>query len=255
VKSLPEQGTLEEAVSTWNIKEAIFEVGRDASIRMRDFDQALELNEMLLQIQKSRGATELTLARTAFNDYFPLLSLKRYKQAELLIGSCREVFTKEKDIRGLGAVFSSLASLQEGLNRIDQAAKFEEIALRYNYQAHNAEAISISHEQLGWYLFKSGSHKATAHSLAAGIINYLTGSGLLTSNLQKMFVSMIQFGSQAIPATYNQLCCAVEEVEGVKFKDLFYRLAGPDADADKVMQEVLRMAYQINLGPVRHDIS
>lgn len=248
MESLPERGNREEAVATWNIKEAILELGRDASIRIQHFDHALEFNEKLLQIQRSRGATELTLARTAFNDYFPLLNLERYEQADLLIGRCREVFMKEKDIRCLGAVFSSLASLQEGLNKIEAAAKFEEIALRYNYQTHNAEAISISHEHFGWYLFKSGSHKATSHSLAAGIINYLIGSGLLASNLQKVFISVVQFGSQATPATFDQLCQIVAEVEGVKFKELFYLLAGRDADGDKVMQEVLSMAYQTHPG-------
>jgi tetratricopeptide (TPR) repeat protein len=85
VQSLTEPSDRKEAVTTWNVKEAILEVGRFAAIKIQNFDQALEFNALLLKIQISRGATELTLARTAFNDYFPLLSLKRYESAEQLV--------------------------------------------------------------------------------------------------------------------------------------------------------------------------
>jgi hypothetical protein len=63
-----------------------------------------------------------------------------------------------------------------------------------------------------------------------------------------VFISVAQFGSQSIPATFDQLCQIVAEVEGVKFRELFYLLAGRDADGDKVMQEVLSIAYQTHLG-------
>ncbi len=57
----------------------------------------------------SEVPSDLEIARKMFNDYGPLLSLKRYDEARKLLMHCREVFQREKDIEGLGVVFSAPA--------------------------------------------------------------------------------------------------------------------------------------------------
>ena len=48
----------------------------------------------------------------------------------------------------------------------------------------------------------------------------------------------------AIPKSFDELCEIVEQVEGVRFRELFERIAGPDADGDAVLQEVLKAAVE-----------
>ena len=79
---------------------------------------------------------------------------------------------------------------------------------------------------MGNNLFKRGSAKAPAHHLAAAIIRFLTRSGQLPTSLRNLSIDLNTFGPEALPASFDQLCETVEEVEGVKFWDLFVRLAG-----------------------------
>ena len=88
------------------------------------------------------------LASTRFNDYSPLLRLKRYDEAGKLLVACREVFERERSIEMLGMVFGALADLVDKLGHVDQAISFEETALRYKYLWGEPEAISISHHNL-----------------------------------------------------------------------------------------------------------
>ena len=67
-------------------------------MRSEKHDLALEFNAEQIEVMQSRGATDLDLARTSFNDYGPLLSLERYDEASSLLMACRDVFEKERSI-------------------------------------------------------------------------------------------------------------------------------------------------------------
>lgn len=89
-----------------------------------------------------------------------------------------------------------------------------------------------------------GSLKALIHGLAAATTRLLTHSGRLPPTLLNLSIDLTTFGPEAFPASFDQLCKTVEEVDGVKFKDLFFQLAGPDADGDEMMKTVLQMAQE-----------
>jgi tetratricopeptide (TPR) repeat protein len=241
MESLPEEGEQEESVEPWNVKEGILSAGRNAAIRSGDYQQALEFNAEVLEVTKARGATELELAKTAFNDYFPLLRLGRYDDAGNLLWACKEVFEREKDINMLGRVFSALADLEDELGRVDQAATFEETALRYKYLAGDPESISVSHHNLA-NLGKAGIEVVLAHRLADGIICNLTGSGGLAQTIQGLASDLDRFGQKALPKSFDEVCRTVEQVEGVRFRELFTRLAGPEVDGDEVLRAVVELA-------------
>ncbi len=242
MRSLPERGDQNETIQPWNVRESILNIGERAATLSGKYEKALELNAENVGRKKSRGATDLELARFQFNDYGPLLGLEHYDETGELLWECKEVFEREKDILYLGRVFIALADLQYRMGQTDQAIKFGETALRYIYQTDNTEDASISHDNLANSLAKAGSDKVLAHCLAAGIINYLTSSGGLTLTLQNLSIHLSKLGSQALPSSFDQLCRIVEEVAGVRFRELFIRLAGPEADGDQVMQKVIEMA-------------
>jgi tetratricopeptide (TPR) repeat protein len=244
---LPDNYQQEDSVDPWDVKKEILSVGTFAARDYGDYEQALEFNAKARKINADRGATELEPAKNALNDYFPLLMLNRYSQAEELLLGCKKVFEREEDIESLGLVFGALADLMDRQGRTSQAVKFTEDALRYMYRMGNIENIPRGHNNLATYLEKAGSSNAVSQDIAAAIIRSLISSGDLNSALENLSFHLTGFGPQAQPATFDQLCQTVEAVKGVKFSELFHSLAGLDANGDQIMQEVIKMAKGGNL--------
>lgn len=243
--SISETSMENESVLPWNVKKNILDSEMAASVMLHDYKQALELNAEILKVEEARGASESEVAFCAFNSYFSLLKLGMCDQARDTLLCCKEVFEREKDIKMLGMVFSALAHLEFELGDFYRAIKFEGAALRYKYLTDDADLISTSHHNMATYFSKDRFEKALAHRLAAGIIRYMTDSCYLASNLQNLSLDLARFGPLYLPASFDQLCSIVEEIEGVNFKDLFTQLAGPCKDGDSVMQEMLRMAQKL----------
>lgn len=240
MRDLPEKSDQEEAISPWNVREGVLDVGRNAAMSSGRYQLALDLNAEMLGIMMDRGATELELTVFEFNDYGPLLELQRYKDAAELLWRCRDLFEREKDIPGLGRVFSALADLEDRLAHIDQAIRFEEAALSYKYVLGDPRDISVSHNNLANYLAKKGSEAALAHGLADGIICLQTGLDLATT-VANLRIHLGILGNDAAPAGFDQLCAEVEKVEGVRFRELFDRLPRRARDGEEALREIMEM--------------
>jgi tetratricopeptide (TPR) repeat protein len=242
MKSLPYESDLDELVIPWNIREGILDAGGSAAMGLEKHELALEFNAEIIDVTKSRGATDLELAKTMFNDYGPLLRLKRYDEAGRLLWACKEVFEKERSIETLGMIFSALADLKYNLGQADQAISFEETSLRYSYLFGHPESISISHNNLALYLRESGSQSALDHRLAAEIIRYRIGSGMLASSLVGMARDLDRFGPEAVAGSFDELCARMEQVDGVRFKELCERLPKQAEDGDRLLKEIVKAA-------------
>jgi tetratricopeptide (TPR) repeat protein len=241
MRSLPEKGNHEEASEPWNVKEVILDDGREAAMRSSKYELALELNAELADFAKARGATSLELVKIIFNDYLPLLRLRLYKDAGNLLWACKDIFAKERDIKGLSCVFGALADLLYNQSQVDQAIRFEEIALRYSYLYGDPSDISISHNNLAFYLRNFGSKSALDHGLAAIIIRYQMNSGMIASSFNELAMDFAKFGLDALPNSFDQLCDQVEQIEGVHFKKLFERLPSRARDGDKALRAVIEI--------------
>lgn len=237
---LADESKQEESVAPWNVREVILNTGGAAALRSKKHELALEFIAENVALKERRGATELDLARSRFSEYSPLLSLKRYDEAGRLLLYCKDVFEKERSVRDLGMVFSALADLISILGRIDQAISFEETALRYSYLFGDPESISISHYNLAIYLGRAGSRSALDHSLADAIICYQMSSGLLT--LEGLIQDLDNFGPDALPESLDQLCQRLEQVEGVRFRELWQRLPKRAEDGDLLLKEIIETA-------------
>jgi tetratricopeptide (TPR) repeat protein len=243
MRSLPmEIREQEETVVPWNVREGILDTGREAAMRSEKFDLALELNAELIDEVKSRGATDLHLARTSFNDYFPLIRLKRQDEAWGLLWACKAVFERERSIEGLGVVFTALANLMNESGQVDQAVSFQETGLRYSYLFGDPERIAIDHHNLAVYLAESGSKSAIDHMLAGVVVRYQIGSGMLASSLKGLARDLDKFGPEALPGSFNQLCDRVERVDGVRFRELYERMPNRVEDSNQLLKELVEMA-------------
>jgi len=242
MKSLPEKSKLDEMVTPWKTREFILGSGQMAAVRLGKAKKALEISAERVALKEARGASELELTWTRFNEYSSLLELKCYDEAEKLLVACREVFEKERSIKGLSVVFSALGDLKNKLGQRAQAIRFEEMALRYKYIRGDPDSISISHFNMGNYLALEGLQSAIDHRLAATAIVLQIGSGRFASALKRLAIDLHEFGPKALPGSFDQLCDRVEEVEGVRFRELWARLPKREKDGDQLLKEIIEAA-------------
>jgi hypothetical protein len=221
------------------VRETLLNTGYLAALYSKRWDAALALNAERVQAKQARGADALEVARARFNDYGPLLRLRRYDDARGLLLGCRAVFEAERDILGLGKVYSALADLEDKTGDRPAAVRFQEIALGYSYQAGQPEDCAISHNNLAEYLKRLGADPAAvlAHRLAAAAIRLQTQSGLLPTTLRNLARSDLP----AAPPAFAAVAAQVEKIEGVRFRPLFERLPRTAADGDAAIAAVWQL--------------
>ena len=239
MEELPETSEVEESVDPWNVREVLLNTGCFAAQRLKDWQVALDLNAEIVRSQAERGAGDVEVAATRFNDYGPLLRLGRFADARTLLEGCRRTFEAAGQVGWLGKVLSALADLEDKLDNPGAAVGFEELALRYKYQADEPEACAISHHNLANYLEKgdAAAEVVLAHRLAAGAIRVQISSGLLGTTLHNLA------GSPLLPEppSFDEVVAQLEQIEGVRFRALFERLPRKAADGDAAIAEVWRL--------------
>jgi len=243
LKELPEQSDAEESANPWNVREGMLDAGRHAARELEQWETALALNAEILEYTRQRGADEVELARTAFNDYGPLLRLKRYREARALLEYCRAIEENVGGIEYLGRVYSALADLEDKEGNRPAAARFEHLALRYRYQAGQPEDCAISHNNLASYLGRSDAapEMVLAHRLAACVIRVQTGSAAMLAQTIK---NIARSPLPPAPPPFEQVCAIVEQVVGVRFRELFARLPQRAPSGDAAIAAVWEMAVR-----------
>jgi tetratricopeptide (TPR) repeat protein len=247
MRTLPDSGEAEETVRPWNMREGILATGRHAALELKRWQQALALNEEIVELTRTRQATALEIARTRFNDYGPLLRLGRYSHARQLLHECRGTFEQVAATEELGIVFSALADLEDKLGHRGESVRYEQTALRYKYHAGQPADCAISHFNLANCFIRSGEQPraALAHRLTAALICFQTSDGRLPQTLQALSLHLASFSPDAppLPANFDELCGIVEQVEGVRLRALFSRLPADNAaTGDGALQKVLELA-------------
>jgi len=238
------------SVNIWNVREAMLDVGRSAALGLQEWQQALELNAEIIAVTEKRGAGALEVARTLFNDYAPLLRLGRFDDARELLLRCREVFEQENAVAELGAAFSALAELEDERGHHEAARRFEQTAFRYEYAAGTTDNINSSHFNLAIYLTRTGGdwRDVLGHRLAAAMISGLTGSAGPQRDIAALVGDLRRAGDQAnaaLPGHFAALCATVQQVEGVRFRELTQRLQPDEAGLNQLLKDVIATAKEL----------
>jgi hypothetical protein len=231
------------------VRETVLDIGREAALGLEEWEQALDFSREEQQSIRERGGTSFDLAYTAFNDYGPLLRLKRYGEAGKLLRDCREVFDRENSIEMLGKVFSALAALEDELGRSLTALHFGETALRYTYTRGDPDDAAIGHFNIANYIIKRQGpwSDALAHRLAAVLIGVALQSGRAARNLATLVRNLRDAGPEgrtALPPDFAALCATVEKIEGVRFREMIERLVGGAAECDQLFRNVVATALE-----------
>jgi len=244
MKGLPDPPGSNERVAIWSVREVTLATGHSAAVALRQWDQALDLNAEILRSKQERGAPPIERAKTRFNDYGPLLRLKRHDDARSILIGCRAVFERENAVTLLGPVFSALGDLEDKLDHRPGARQFEETALRFEYVAGDPRAINISHFNLANYITRDEGpwRDVVAHRLAAVLISVLTQAGDAASDIAALGRDHQRAGPASLPPDFATLCAIVEQVEGVRFRELVERFAAGQTNGDELLKKVVAMA-------------
>ncbi len=245
MKSMPNSRGPNETVHPWNVREVILDTGREAALRSKKWQQALDFGAETLASKQGRGASELEQAETLFSDYGPLLELHRYDKARAVVLACRAIFERENSVEMVGKVLTACADLESNLGHIAEAKSLEEAALRFKYIQGDPGSIQRSHFNLAIYLIEQ--RDALAHRLAAAMIAVASSSGDAPGNLVRLAAEIRasgEAGRTALPTDFDALCKIVEQVEGVRFGEAMRRLAGDAAACDQLFQEVVAAAVE-----------
>ncbi len=243
IAELPKERTGEEAVEPWNVHETTLDTGQAAALNLGRWETALSLNAERLRLKVERGADPVELARARFNDYGPLIRLRRLGAARDILEACRRAFEQAGEVVGVGKTLTALAELEAEQQNLQDAVRFGEIALRYAYQAGDPENCAISHNNIAGYLQRSGAaaERVLSHRLAAALICFQTGLGGLSTTLQ----NLANDGLPDAPPAFAEVADAVQELPGVKFRQLFDRLPRRAAGGDAALAEVWKLAADV----------
>jgi uncharacterized membrane protein YphA (DoxX/SURF4 family) len=116
---------------------------------------------------------------------------------------------------------------------------FEQIALRYHYQAGVPENCAGSHNNLANFLEREAADPASvlAHRLAAAAMFLQAGSG----HLRTVAASLAKPDLPPAPPAFADVVAEVEAIEGVRFAALFERLPRTTPDGDAAIAAVWQL--------------
>jgi tetratricopeptide (TPR) repeat protein len=246
MSELPEPSEHRETRAPFSVREGILDLGSEAAARLGKWDEALELNEAILDSKRRRGASGLELARTMFNGYGPMLRVGRLGEARAVLLACRDIYHQEGDVNALASTLSALADLEDELGHGDEAVSLEADALRLGYAGATPDGISISHSNLSGYLrrYDGDPSEALAHRLAGTIIDFLSSSGRLPDRLRGVVISLAE-REPADPPSWDEVCALVGRREGVRLAELVARLPRRAPDGPSALAEVVRLAREL----------
>ena len=253
MESLPDAAEADEAVSPQNIRELVYEIGRDMALATGDWEGALVYNSGVVNSARRRKVSDYDLARARINDNVALVRLGRYDQAGQLLRECQQVFEDHQDFSYLASVFYGRAELEDELGHRDTAVQFGRTALRLRYTYHrDPAAIATDHYNLAIYLRKLGAQPVEhrAHRLAAGLIAGLAGmADRMRGTIDGLAADLHDdIGPSQVPGSLAEVTYWVEETDGVRFGALIGSLTTDPGAAETLLGEILTAARIAAMG-------
>ena len=223
----------DQNVVVWGVRETIFEAGVVAAAELAEWQQAIDFNMKVLQSKVQRRAPILDQARSLFNNYAPLLRLKKLDEARLLLIKCRNIFETHNAIVELSLVFIALADLEDELGHYDEARTFGEASLRYCYVHKIPAHLAKSHFNFSNIIARSKLREAISHCMASILIFAAIGSldqSLFPALLEMLGRNGNQERQNALSLDFAGVCNSVAQVEGVNLSDLMSSLVADPQD-------------------------
>lgn len=252
MEALPEiPAENDKNVVVWGVRETIFEAGTVAADHLGQYQQSIEFNTKVLQSKSERKAPILEQARTLINFYGPLLRLKQFDKARVILNNCRDIFEGENAIFELSAVFYGLADLENELGHLEEAKKFAEASLRYCYVHKTPAYLARSHVLYSDIVAQSRLREGITHRIAGMLI--FTAIGSLNSSLFGTLLELLgrQSDHEPLSLDFADICKSVAGVDEVNLEGMMSSLTSdPKALLDTMLAITGQLIDQIEKGPL-----
>jgi hypothetical protein len=248
---LPDQEGAPEGTDPWDVRETALNIGYSSAVAVKEWQQALDFNQAVLDSMRARGATAYALAYNAFNNNGPLRRLGRLDDVERLLADCQRVFEDNEDLDQLGNIFGARALLETARGNPAGALAFQTTAIRYAYLRREPRDVALRHNNLANYLLILGTDPAgqRAHRLAAALIYQLIDMTHQLSSVCAMLADELGVGSpQQLPATVPEVIEVAEQTEGVKLGELITVLAPNPAVLAAALTQIMETAASMPTG-------
>ncbi|MGZ8222533.1 MAG: CHAT domain-containing protein [Methylobacter sp.] len=208
------------------------DVAEEAQRILENWQACLELLQETADLQQIRGDSDHEQARTLFNNYWPLLHLRRLDQAQALLERCMQVFKQANDLTMQASALSALSNVWNERGHQLQAIALERQALALRERLEVPQDRAISHGNLANYLAKADDYPAcAAHRLAQIIYCFVTGHRQdLTTALSNHAISAKQAAEAGISYRLPLLQDLVRQPEFAVLRD-FIQASGQSIEA------------------------
>jgi len=164
-----------DAVDLGRVLVGAPDVAYHANLALERWPECLHLLEEIEATQRSQGEGQHGLAFTRFNQYYPLLRLGRFDEAQGLLEDCLQVFREVDDLTRQARALSALADLWGKRGDRRQAVALQRQGLALFNRLSDLADRAMSHGNLSNYLGHLGVWDGKAqHSLAAVVYDLIT---------------------------------------------------------------------------------
>jgi hypothetical protein len=229
-----------DIASSWNVRESLLGIGVSAALWLRQWEQALELNEAIQASEEEREAPDLKRAWTAFGTFGPLVELGRLPEAEKVLLQLQRTLEASGDLRQLGEVFGGWAILEMKRKNSADAIAFSHKAIRHSYAEGDPHALVTDHNNTASVIVNGDGdpEDAIAHRLAAALIS-LGAQGEYPRSIYMLAVTLSESGPDGLPRDFEDLCARLERIDGCEFSGLCARLGITEENGDEIIGRVV----------------
>jgi len=209
---------------------------------------ALPLIAEVTASQRDCHAPATIIARTRYNNYFPLLHLGRTEEAVAVLQECRQVFQDARDTLMLGRTLSALADIEETRGHGDAAVRLEHDALRYKYLAGDVEGIAISYHNLGNHLADLARQPGPAFvsHLTSAFVCTLIGNDDVAESVEAAATDLRGFGADDVrPANVADLCRRIGDIPATNLPGLIEQFCPDPETAEQALRDLIAQTQEL----------
>ncbi|MEO3772035.1 hypothetical protein [Micromonospora sp. B9E7] len=245
----PDLPSRTDPVNPSTVRDQLLTLGLLAAVALRHWELALEFHDDLAANMRLRGASRVELALHKLDRATLLSPLRRIAEIGEMYDEVRAVLSDNLD-RETRAEFD--VALDRAARSLAPEAPWRRQALADAYDGMDSQDVSLPLIALEHYYFASGDGPArtptakASHLLASAVVCTLDGQDA-SADLTIRYLAPHLYqpdGTRSIP-TLDSIVAVVEEVPGVRFRELVTEVIGTPPRAEAAVADAVQAAYRI----------